>query len=283
MLMKTGTSERPDLPLAVVIGAGGMGISAARRLGDHYRVLLADIDAARAEERAAVMRDDGYDAQTLRCDITDPVSVDRLAETAAAAGPFRAVAHVAAKSPSMGSWREILTLNLIGAAHVERALLPLAKQGSAAVFVSSVAAYLMPDPGPEVLALLDDPLAPGFLEALENLVAEQTPGMAYSLAKLALIRMCARRASAWGQRGARIVSMAPGMIATPMGALEFAGAARNSKLELLERSPLGREGTMIETADAIDFLVSDRASFITGIDLLVDGGVAAAMRFPQES
>ena len=283
MLMKTGTSERPDLPLAVVIGAGGMGVSAARRLGDHYRVLLADIDAARAEERAAVMRDDGYDAQSLRCDITDPVSVDRLAETAAAAGPFRAVAHVAAKSPSMGSWREILTLNLIGAAHVERALLPLAKQGSAVVFVSSVAAYLMPDPGQEVLALLDDPLAPGFLEALEKLVAEQTPGMAYSLAKLALIRMCERRASAWGRRGARIVSMSPGMIATPMGALEFAGAARNSKLELLERSPLGREGTMIETADAIDFLVSDRASFITGIDLLVDGGVAAAMRFPQES
>ena len=77
--------------------------------------------------------------------------------------------------------------------------------------------------------------------------------------------------------------MSPGLIATPMGALEFAGAGRNSKLELLERSPLGREGTMIETADAIDFLVSDRASFITGIDLLVDGGVAAAMRFPQES
>lgn len=282
--MKTGTSERPDLPLAVVIGAGGMGISAARRLGDHYRVLLADINAAREEARAAAMRDDGYDAQSFQCDITDPASVDRLAEAVAAAGPFRAVAHVAAMSPSMGSWREIMTLNLIGAAHVERALLPLAEQGSAAVFVSSVAAYLMPDPGPETLALLDYPLAPGFLEALEKLVAEQTPKMAYSLAKLALIRMCARRASAWGRRGARIVSMSPGMIATPMGALEFTGAARDSKLEMLERTPVGgREGTMIETADAIDFLVSDRASFITGIDLLVDGGVAAAMRFPQES
>jgi NAD(P)-dependent dehydrogenase (short-subunit alcohol dehydrogenase family) len=259
-----------------------MGISAARRLGDHYRVLLVDIDAARAEERAAAMRDDGYDTQSLRCDITDQASVDRLAETAAAAGPFRAVAHVAAMSPSMGSWREILTLNLIGAAQVERALLPLAKQGSAAVFVSSVAAYLGRDPGPEPLAVLDDPLAPGFLEALEKLVAVQTPAMAYSLAKLALNRMCARRASAWGRRGARIVSMSPGMIATPMGALEFTGAARDSKLEMLERTPLGREGTMVETANAIDFLVSDRASFITGIDLLVDGGVTAVTRFPQE-
>jgi len=74
--------------------------------------------------------------------------------------------------------------------------------------------------------------------------------------------------------------MSPGMIATPMGALEFAGASRDVKLKLLELSPLGREGTMVETADAIEFLASARASFITGTDLLVDGGVAAAMRFP---
>ena len=258
-------------------------MSTARRLGNHFRVLLVDIDAARAEERAAAMRDDGYDAQSFQCDIIDPASVDRLAETVAATGPFRAVAPVAAKSPSMGAWREILTLNRIGAAHVERALLPLAKQGTAAVFVSSVAAHLMRDPGPEAIGLLDDPLAPGFVEALEKLVAEQTPGMAYSLAKLAVNRMCARRASAWGRRGARIVSMSPGLIATPMGALEFAAARSNSKMELLERTPLGREGTMVETADAIDLLLSSRASFITGIDLLVDGGVLAATRFPQES
>ena len=183
----------------------------------------------------------------------------------------------------MGSWREILTLNLIGAAHVERALLPLASQGTAAVFVSSVAAYVVSEPGSEALAVLDNPLAPDFLESLEQLVAEQTPGMAYMLAKLALNRMCARRARAWGNRGARIVSMSPGMIATPMGALEFAGANRDAKLQLLERSPLRREGTMVETADAIEFLVSSRASFITGIDLLVDGGVMAATRFPHEN
>jgi NAD(P)-dependent dehydrogenase (short-subunit alcohol dehydrogenase family) len=258
-------------------------MSAARRLGDHYRLLLADINAARAAERAAAMRDDGYDARGLQCDITDPDSVGRLAEAVAETSGFRALAHVAAKSPSMGTWREILALNLVGAAQVERALLPLAKQGSAAVFVSSVAAHLVRGPAPEVLAVLDDPLAPGFLEALEKLVAEQTPAMAYPLAKLALNRMCARRAAAWGRRGARIVSMSPGMIATPMGALEFTGANREAKLELLERSPLGREGTMIETADAIDFLVSNRASFITGIDLLVDGGVTAVARFPGES
>ncbi len=280
--MQTGTSERPDLPVAVVIGAGGMGMSTARRLGDSYRVLLADIDAARVEERAAALKVDGYDARGVQCDITDPASVGGLADAVAGTGPMRAVAHVAATSPSMGSWREILTLNLVGAAQVERALLPLAGQGTAAVFVSSVAAHLVRDPGPDALAVLDDPLAPGFLDALEAIVPEQTPAMAYSLGKLALNRLCQRRASAWGRRGARIVSVSPGLIATPMGALEFTGGNRDAKLGLLAGTPLGREGTMVETADAIDFLVSSRASYITGTDLLVDGGVAAVTRFTQE-
>ena len=281
--MKTGTSERPDLPVAVVIGAGGMGLSAARRLGNHYRVLLVDIDATRVEERAAAMRDDGFDARSTQCDITDPASVARLAETVAATGPMRAVAHVAAKSPSMGAWHDILTLNLLGAARVESALLPLAMQGTAAVFVSSMAAYLLPNLALQDLGVLDDPLAPGFTEALEKLVPERTSAMAYGLAKLGLNRMCARRASAWGRRGARIVSMSPGMIATPMGALEFSTGNRDAKLKLLERSPVGREGSMVETADAIEFLLSDRASFITGTDLLVDGGVTAAIRFPSDA
>ena len=88
--------------------------------------------------------------------------------------------------------------------------------------------------------------------------------------------MCRRRAAAWGARGARIVSLSPGLIATPMGALEF--AAQPAKRALLPLTPLQREGTMVEIADAVDFLVSDRASFITGTDLLVDGGIHAALR-----
>lgn len=280
--MITGSSRRPDLQLAVVIGAGGMGVATARRLGYSYRILLADIEGDRAEERAASMRDDGFDAQSLQCDITDPGSVDRLAQTVKATGPLRAVAHVAAKSPSMGAWHDILTLNLIGAAMVERALQPLATQGTAAVFVSSMAAHIIPTIGPDDADILDDPLAGGFLNALESRVADRSSAAAYGISKLAVNRMCARRALAWGQRGGRIVSMSPGMIATPMGALEFDGGNREQKVALLQRSPIPREGTMIETAHAIEFLISDRASFITGTDLLVDGGVTAALRFPQQ-
>jgi NAD(P)-dependent dehydrogenase (short-subunit alcohol dehydrogenase family) len=163
---------------------------------------------------------------------------------------------------------------------MERACLELAVPGTAAVFVSSSAGHLAEPPAPEIVAVLDDPLTPGFFDRLGEVVAkeEQTPLQAYRLSKWALNRMCRRRATAWGARGARIVSMSPGPIATPMGARELEGPSREVKLRLMEKLPIAREGTMVETADAIEFLASDRASYITGTDLLVDGGIVAATR-----
>ena len=279
--MRTGTSERPDLPIALVIGGGGMGMSTARRLGQHCRVVLASLSAEKNPQREAALKEDGVDAVAVQCDITDAASVAALAQFVAGRGRLRTLAHVAALSPSMGDWTTLMKVNLIGARLVEQAALGLAKQGTAAVFVSSLAGHRHEPPSPEVLQVLDDPLAPDFLPRLEALVAEADSRTAYTLSKTALNRMCRQRAAAWGRKGARIVSMSPGMIATPMGALEFATGSREIKLGLLAKTPLGREGTMIETADAIEFLASDRASFITGTDLLVDGGVNAAVTFPE--
>jgi NAD(P)-dependent dehydrogenase (short-subunit alcohol dehydrogenase family) len=176
----------------------------------------------------------------------------------------------------MGDWRALLAVNLVGARRVAEALLPLATNGTAAIFISSLAGHIAP-PAPEVIAVLDDPLAPDFVSRLEAVVAdEHTSTLAYQLTKFALIRMCQQLAWRWGEKGARIVSLSPGLIATPMGALEF--ERQPMKYTLLEKTPLQREGTTIEIADAIEFLASDRASFISGTDLLVDGGIAAALR-----
>jgi NAD(P)-dependent dehydrogenase (short-subunit alcohol dehydrogenase family) len=279
--LKTGTSERPDLPIAVVIGGGGMGMSTARRLGQHCRIVLASLSAEKNPQREAALKEDGIDAVAVRCDITDAASVAELAAFVRARGRLRTLAHVAALSPGMGDWTTLMKVNLVGAKLIELAMLELAEPHTAAVFVSSLAGHRHEAPSDAVLKVLDDPLAPDFLPKLEALVADADSRTAYTLSKTALNRMCRQRAAAWGRKGARIVSMSPGMIATPMGALEFQGGSREIKLGLLARTPLGREGTMIETADAIEFLVSDRASFITGTDLLVDGGVNAAVSFPE--
>jgi NAD(P)-dependent dehydrogenase (short-subunit alcohol dehydrogenase family) len=180
----------------------------------------------------------------------------------------------------MGDWRTIMAVNLIGPHLTARAFLKQAEQGAAAVFISSVAAHLDLPPA-DTIDLLDDPLRLDFLDLLEARLGEQaTSHNAYCHSKAALNRMCRRQAGAWGKRGARIMSLSPGLIASPMGALEFQN--RPAKYDLLARTPICREGTMLEIADAVEFLLSDHASFISGIDLLVDGGLAAALGFPGE-
>jgi len=271
-----GTSARPDLPLTVVVGAGALGTAVARRMALCSRVLLVDVDGARAEAEAERLRGEGCDAGAFACDITDGQAVAALAAHVAQGGGFRTVVQVAGISPSGGDFRTIVTVNLHGAALVAAALRPLAAPGSAAIMVSSLGAHLS-NPTPEAAAVLRQPERPDLADALLQVLGADaaTPTAAYSLAKWGMNLMCRRQAPAWGERGARIVSISPGLIATPMGAREF--AASEAKRQLYGKSPLLRECTMLEIADVIEFLASPRAAFISGTDLRVDGGLAAAV------
>jgi NAD(P)-dependent dehydrogenase (short-subunit alcohol dehydrogenase family) len=133
-----------------------------------------------------------------------------------------------------------------------------------------------------VLSVLDAPLAEDFFSRLGAAISgPPSSGLGYSLSKMAINRMVRRRALCWGRRGVRILSLSPGLIDTVMGAIEDAQGSKDSKAALRSRLPLARDGTMAEIADAVEFLASRRASYITGTDLLVDGGLAAAMRFPE--
>jgi NAD(P)-dependent dehydrogenase (short-subunit alcohol dehydrogenase family) len=270
-----GANDRPDLSLAVVIGAGGMGLAVARRLAQRHRILLPDIDGAKAAAAAELIRGEGADAEGIRCDVTDSASVEGLAGRVRDMGGLGVLVHVAGLSPSAGSFDQIVNVNLRGPALVAEALLPLARQGSAAILIASLAAHGFR--GDEaVKAVLHDPTNPELSRRLADLVGEEnaTPAMGYVLSKAGLLAYARQSAAAWGLRGARIVSLSPGMIATPMGAREFEQSA--GKRQLFEKTPLKREGTMHEIADAVEFLASDRASFISGTDLLVDGGLAGA-------
>ena len=306
-MSEVGSNARPDWPLAVVVGAGAMGMAITRRLGQSHRLLLDSRSQATLDKQAAALNTEGHDVTTCACDVTDAQGMARVAEVVAAKGPMRTLAHVVGISPSMGDFRAIMAVNLVGPAMMAEALLPFAKIGTAAIFVSSLAAYMQqagrdsqildstfypamriaetyPYALPRGVAdeavwpLLDAPLAPGFLDSLEAKLGggQLSSHLAYRLSKAGLNRMCVLLAPVWGRRGARIMSMSPGMIATPMGAAEY--EHQPMKYEYLRRTPLGREGTLLEMADVVEFLASDRASFITGIDFLVDGGLTAALR-----
>jgi NAD(P)-dependent dehydrogenase (short-subunit alcohol dehydrogenase family) len=272
---ETGSSKRRDWPLAVVVGAGGMGMAIARRLGQSHRLLLADRNGDHLARQVAQLEADGYDAAAAVCDVTRDEDISRLATDARERGPVKALANVVGLSPSLGDFRSIIAVNLIGAAAVARALAEVMEPGGGAVFITSSAGHMGVGKA-ECLDMLDDPAAADLLSRLEALLGEEaSPGQAYALSKKALIRLCQREAAAWGRKGLRIVSLSPGLIATPQGALEFKN--NPAKYRLLEATPLSREGTMLEIANVVEFLLSDRASYISGTDILVDGGLIAAL------
>jgi NAD(P)-dependent dehydrogenase (short-subunit alcohol dehydrogenase family) len=270
---------RTDLPLALVVGAcGGMGQACARRLAQRYRVVLADRDARGLERLAHQFGEEGMAALPLNCDVTSDASVAALVAAIAAQGQLSALAYVVGLSPVCGDWRAIQAVNLIGAQRVADAVLPLMQRG-AAVFISSLAAHAPLDIA-ALHPLLDDPRQSGFIDKLaQALDGDIDPQRSYLISKYALNRMCRRLARSWGLAGNRIVSLSPGLIATPMGEREF--SASPQKWELLKRTPLQRQGGLQEVCDALEFLLSEHASFISGTDLLVDGGIAAASAFPE--
>jgi NAD(P)-dependent dehydrogenase (short-subunit alcohol dehydrogenase family) len=271
-----GTSARPDHPLAVVIGAGGLGMAMARRLAVSHRILLADIDGAAAEERAATIRSEGGDVTGVACDSTSLASTAELARAVEERGGFRALLYVAGLSPATGGFHDIMRVNLMGAARVCEALLPLAGQGSAAVLISSLGAAHA-QPTREMKAILARASAEDMSQKLEAALGDQaSAGISYPYSKWGLNQYARRQAAAWGERGARILTLSPGMIATPMGAREFARS--ETKRTMFEKSPLKRECTMLEIADLAEFLVSPRASFISGTDILADGGLTATLK-----
>lgn len=210
------------------------------------------------------------DTVGIACDVSDPAAVEALATRVRELGPFRALAHAAGISPTMGDSRRVFEVDLVGTQLVLDAFEELVVPGSAAVCFSSSAAYqLGPFMDADQEALIADPRAPDFLDRAASAVPDS--GFAYGLAKVGVIRAAGRAAVSWGHRGGRVNSLAPGLIDTPMGRQEF--EQQPAMKDMLERTPLGRFGSPEEVAAVVAYLVSDAASFISGIDVLVDGGM----------
>lgn len=265
--------------VSVITGGGGdMGVACARKLAASGRLLLAEIDEARLESALATLAEQGIEAETCIADVADAESVAALAARAAELGALGALVHTAGLSPTHGDGRRIMEVNLVGTARLVEAFRPQCVAGSVAVLIASQAGHFArAGATPALEALLDAPLDADLLARLEALnPGFVTPEGAYGCSKLGLLRMAEREAEAWGQSGGRIVSLSPGMIDTGMGRREF--EVQPMMTVMLEKTPLRRFGTAEEIADAVAFLCSDAATFITGTDLLVDGGSTQAVR-----
>ena len=262
----------------VVIGSGGMGATIARRLAPGHTTLLADFDERLLAALAEDMTTDGFDVHTAHVDVSSRASVHALAERAAQLGPVTRVVHTAGLSPTQASLEAVLAVDLVGVALMLEIFGAVVAPGAAGVVISSSSSYLTPAFTAEQAHAIRGATPEGLLE-LPFFSAEALghAGMAYGMAKQANRIQVQEAAASWGARGARINSVSPGVISTAMGRTELQSPSGAFMRAMVERSGTGRIGTPSDIADAVTFLVGPQATYITGVDLLVDGGNVAAV------
>jgi NAD(P)-dependent dehydrogenase (short-subunit alcohol dehydrogenase family) len=268
-----------DTDVLVVIGVGGIGQAIARRQGPGKRVMLADFNEATLASAAKALDTLGYGVTARRVDVSEHDSVRSLARAAADLGRVTQVVNTAGLSPVQASAQAVLSVDLYGVAVFLEEFGQVIAPGGAGIVISSMAGYMPPPlPADHDRALAFTPVDQ--LLDLPFLSSEAVPnsGAAYGLSKRANHLRVQAASLTWGERGARVNCISPGIIATPMAQQEMAGPGGAGYRKMIETSASRRMGTPDDVAAAAAFLLGPESSFVTGADLLIDGGVIAALR-----
>jgi NAD(P)-dependent dehydrogenase (short-subunit alcohol dehydrogenase family) len=263
--------------VVVVIGAGQIGLAIARRISAGKHVVLADLRQENADAAAEVLANAGFDVSTAVVDVSSRESVHALAETATAFGDVTGVIHAAGVSPSQAPVGTILAVDLYGTALVLEEFGSVIARGGAGVVISSQSGHRLP----ALTAEQDAALATTPTEQLLELPMLQ-PGQvtdtlhAYQLAKRGNSLRVMAEAVRWAKRGARVNTISPGIIITPLAKDELTGPRGEGYRRMIDLAPTGRAGTPDEVGTVGALLMGPDGAFITGSDVLMDGGVTAS-------
>ena len=273
--------------VTVVIGAGSIGQAIARRVSAGKHVLLADLRLENAEAAATVLLDAGFEVTTAVVDVSSRESVQALVKLATTIGEVTAVIHAAGVSPSQAPVSTILRVDLYGTALVLEVFGNVIAEGGSAVVIASQSGHRLPALTPEQnKALATTPVEE--LLALPMLQAEQVsdPLHAYQISKRGNSLRVMAEAVRWGKRGARVNTISPGIIFTPLARDELSGPRGEGYQRMINLCAAGRGGTPDEVGSVAALLMGPEGTFITGSDFLMDGGVTAAYWYgdlaPQE-
>jgi NAD(P)-dependent dehydrogenase (short-subunit alcohol dehydrogenase family) len=263
--------------VVVVIGAGSIGQAIARRVSAGRRLLLADLRAENAQAAADVFLDAGFDVSTGTADISSRPSVHDLAEQACALGDVIGLIHAAGVSPSQASPATILAVDLYGTAVILDEFGSIVASGGSGVVIASQSGHRLPALTPEEDNLLATTPADELL-SLPMLQPERVndPLHAYQIAKRGNSLRVKAEAVRWGRRGARVNTISPGIVMTPLARDELTGPRGEGYRRMIELCPAGRAGTPDEIGTLGSLLMSRDGDFITGSDFLIDGGVTAS-------
>lgn len=258
-------------------GAGQIGMAIARRMGYDMKIVVGDKKLENAQTIAEIMNAAGFDVVPVEMDLSNRASIQNLIVEAQTYGEITMMVNAAGVSPSQAPIEAILNVDLYGTAVLLEEVGKVIAPGGVGVTISSQSGHRMPALTPEE----DEQLActpSEELLALELLRPENITDTlhAYQLAKRCNEKRVMAESVKWGARGARINSISPGIIVTPLAIDEFNGPRGDFYKNMFAKCPAGRPGTADEVANVAELLMSDRGAFITGADFLIDGGATAS-------
>ncbi len=266
----------------VVIGAGSIGLAIARRVSAGKHVLLADLREGTAKAAAKTLTDAGFIVSTTSVDISQRHSIEALVAMASGLGEITGVIHAAGVSPSQAPPATILQVDLYGTAVILETSGAVIAKGGAAVVIASQSGHRMPALTAEQDRLLAMTPADELL-ALPMLQPDQVTDSlhAYQLSKRANALRVRAESVRWGKRGARVNTISPGIIMTPLANDELSGPRGEGYRRMIDLSPAGRAGTPDEVGTVGALLMGADGAFITGSDVLMDGGVTASFFYGE--
>lgn len=261
----------------ILTGAGQIGMAVARRMGYGKKIVIGDKNPDNAQAVAKIMNDAGYDADAVEMDLSSRESIKNLIVKAQEYGDITMLVNAAGVSPSQAPVEAILKVDLYGTAVLLEEVGKVIREGGVGVTISSQSGHRMPALTPEE----DEQLACAPAEELLKLDILQPENIrdtlhAYQMAKRCNEKRVMAESVKWGEKGARINSISPGIIVTPLAIDEFNGPRGDFYKNMFAKCPAGRPGTADEVANVAELLMSDKGAFITGADFLIDGGATAS-------
>ena len=261
--------------ISVLVGAGSIGQAIIRRVSAGKHIVLADYSMKNAQKAARTLEDAGFECSTIQCNLGSKEDIVRLVEFATSKGDVVNLVNAAGVSPSQAPVEEILRVDLYGTSVLLEEFGKVIAEGASGIVISSQSGHrlpALPEEQNEALATtpVDKLLELPFLKDINDTLK------AYQYSKRCNVLRVMYEATRWGKRGATVNSISPGIIITPLANDELHGPRKDGYLKMIEGMPARRAGTPDEVGDLAEFLMSSRGRFISGADLLIDGGCTAS-------
>ncbi|MDS0526983.1 SDR family oxidoreductase [Clostridium sp. SHJSY1] len=263
--------------VCVITGGGsGMGLGTAKILGKENYIIIVGRTRKKLEDAIEELREDGIEATSFACDISNRESVEKLAKRAREIGVISSVIHAAGMSPHMGDAQTIMEANAIGTININEAFFNVMEEDSCIIDVASMSAYLtpkfiMPTKNYKYSRIDKEFFMKKMMARVNFFPKKARSGVAYGISKNFVVWYAKTDAAKFGEKGIRVLSVSPGSFETPMGELE-----KDEVESLIKYCAIKRLGKVEEIANLLAFCASDKAGYLTGVDILCDGGCVAS-------